>query len=102
MTGTKKRIMSVSVDPEIVEVLDEIKKITKQSRSSIVEDMVTRFIHVIDDEKLDKIVKGYMDQIENDTVPIVLYIPSHLRENPGLLKNWLDQRSAAIQNALSV
>lgn len=102
MSGTKKRIMSVSVDPEIVEVLDEIKRATKESRSSIVENMVTRFIHVVDDDKLDKIVKGYMEHIEDDSVPVVLYIPSHLRESPVALQNWLNAKSDAIGKALSL
>lgn len=101
MPGTKKRIMSVSVDPEIVDVLDEIKKVKKESRSQVIENMVGKFSPVIDDDKLDKMIKGYINQLGEDNIPIVLYIPSHLTDNPDELKNWLHTKFEATCNVLT-
>lgn len=83
----KLKIMSLSVEPEMQELLKNSSKKMGCSVSSLVRDLV--------DKHIDLIVN------DGEEIPVILKIPTNLRGNPDQLKEWLDSRVAGIVKALS-
>jgi|SaaInlV_100m_DNA_2_1039680.scaffolds.fasta_scaffold03886_11 hypothetical protein len=83
----KLKIMSLSVEPEMQELLKNSSKKMGCSVSSLVRDLV--------DKHIDLIVN------DGEEIPVILKIPTSLRGNPEDLKVWLDSRVSGIVKALS-
>lgn len=83
----KLKIMSLSVEPEMQELLKNSSKKMGCSVSSLVRDLV--------DKHIDLIVN------DGEEIPVILKIPTSLRGNPEELKVWLDSRVSGIVKALS-
>jgi hypothetical protein len=79
--------MSLSVEPEMQELLKNSSKKMGCSVSSLVRDLV--------DKHIDLIVN------DGEEIPVILKIPTSLRGNPEDLKVWLDSRVSGIVKALS-
>ena len=85
---TKIKIMSLSLDPEMHELIkNSAKKLGHKNVSQLIRDLVSK----------------YLDLLVNDTddIPVILRIPSHIKENPEKLRSWLHFKSDAITKALS-
>lgn len=88
MTEKKKlKIMSLSVEPEMQDLL---KASAKKYGCSV-------------SELCRKLVRGYLDLVVNDgdKVPVVLRIPTELTDTPEQLRAWLNIKTDAIVNALT-
>ena len=84
----KIKIMSLSLDPEMHELIkDSAKKLGHKNVSQLIRDLVSK----------------YMDLLVNDSdeTPVILKIPNHLKDDPAKLKEWLDIKSSAITKALT-
>lgn len=79
-----KNIMSLSMEPEMQELLKKYAKKKAISVSKLIRDLVEKFL-VIDEE----------------VVPVILKIPVGLRGNEDGLRKWMDARANAIVKALS-
>lgn len=85
---TKIKIMSLSLDPEMHELIkNSAKKLGHKNVSQLIRDLVSK----------------YLDLLVNDTddIPVILRIPSHIKDNPEELRSWLHFKSDAITKALS-
>lgn len=88
MKDNKIKIMSLSLDPEMHDLIkSSAKKLGHKNVSQLIRDLVSK----------------YLDLLVNDSedIPVILRIPNHLRNSPSELKSWLDQKSEAITNALT-
>lgn len=88
MSDNKKlKIMSLSVEPEMQDLL---KASAKKYGCSV-------------SELMRKLVKGYLDLIVNDgeKIPVVLRIPTEVVDNPDELRIWLNSKFDAIVHALT-
>ncbi len=79
-----KNILSLSMEPEMQELLKKHAKKKGISVSKLVRDLVEKFL-VTDEE----------------VVPVILKIPNQLKGNEEALQKWMDARSNAIVKALS-
>jgi len=85
---TKIKIMSLSLDPEMHELIkNSAKKLGHKNVSQLIRDLVSKY--------LDLMVN------DSDDIPVILRIPGDLKENPEALKSWLHFKSDAIAKALS-
>ena len=87
MTEKKHKIMSLSVEPEMHDLLKSSAKKLGIGVSQLVRDLVR--------EHLDLIVN------DGEEIPVILRIPSELKGNPEELKKWLEIRLERICQALS-
>jgi antitoxin component of RelBE/YafQ-DinJ toxin-antitoxin module len=85
MSNKKLNIMSLSIEPEMQDRLKKVAKAKGVSVSKMIRDLVDKYL-VVDD----------------DSIPVILKIPSHMKGEPESLQNWLDAKTAAIVKALSV
>lgn len=85
MPNKKLNIMSLSIEPEMQDRLKKIAKAKGVSVSKMIRDLVDKYL-VVDD----------------DSIPVILKIPSHMKGEPESLQKWLDAKTAAIVKALSV
>lgn len=126
-----KKIISLSIDPDLHEALVELKKKRGESVSSMVTGLVDRFVGVLDnmdgDDEVVPIVLKVPEEANDEAakeewllrkeatlvsfsealcnkevVPIVLQIPKELCNNPESLKSWLKSRTDAIAGRLAV
>ena len=84
----KLKIMSLSVEPEMHELLKESAKKMGWSTSQLVRELVNRY--------LDLVV-----QDNEDMQPVVLRIPGKVREDKEKLREWLQFKANAIADALT-
>lgn len=84
---SKTKIMSLSVEPEMQDLLKASAKKLGCSVSSLVRNLVNKYLDVLVDD--------------NDEVKVMLRIPAHLKEDPEALRNWLCVKTDALVNALS-
>lgn len=87
MSDKKTKIMSLSVETEMQELLKNSAKRVGVSVSQLVRDLVEK----------------YLDLVTNsgEEIPVVFQIPANLKGNPVELKKWLDTRTEAVVKALS-
>lgn len=81
-----KKIISLSIDPDLHDTLIDLKKKRGESVSKIVTDLVERFVGIAASDE--------------EIVPVVLKIPAHLREDPESMQQWLDCRTKAVIKCL--
>jgi hypothetical protein len=77
----KMHPMSLSISPEMKEILDK-KAAAKNQKTS---DFIRRLI-------------GYFNLENDDIKPVVLQIPSEAMESRETLEQWLNQKSNALLN----
>jgi hypothetical protein len=75
----KMKVMSISVEPELHEIL----KIKAESKNQKVSDFVRRLI-------------GYFSLERNDIKPVVLQIPQEALVSRQALESWLNKKSVAL------
>jgi hypothetical protein len=81
----KTNVMSLSIEPEIQQQLMlYAKQRTKGNKSKAIRDLVERYAIV-----------------EEDITPIMIKVPSKLKEEPEELEKWLNVKFHAILKALS-
>jgi multidrug efflux pump subunit AcrB len=87
MSEKKSKIMSLSVEPEMQDLLKSSAKKMGYSVSELVRNLVTK----------------YLDLVVNtgEEIPVILQVPANLREDPEGLKKWLTVRTEGIVKALS-
>lgn len=88
MASEKIKIMSLSLDPEMHELIkNSAKKLGHKNVSQLIRDLVSK----------------YLDLLVNDAedTPVILRIPKSIRENPEDLGAWLKIKMEAIAKALS-
>lgn len=88
MSEEKKiKIMSLSLDSDMYDLVkNSSKKMGHKNVSQMIRDLISKY--------LDLLVN------DNDEIPIILKIPSDLKNNPQELENWLNTRNQAIIKAL--
>lgn len=88
MSEEKKiKIMSLSLDSDMYDLVkNSSKKMGHKNVSQMIRDLISKY--------LDLLVN------DNDEIPIILRIPSDLKNNPQELENWLNTRNQAIIKAL--
>ena len=88
MSENKLKIMSLSLDPEMYELVkSSAKKLGHKNVSQMIRDLVSKY--------LDLLVN------DNDDTPIVLRVPNSVKENPDELRSWLNSKIENIIKALS-
>jgi hypothetical protein len=80
----KLSVMSLSVEPDMQDLLKKHAKKKGVSVSKLVRDLVEKYL-LNDDE----------------VIPVILKVPTKLKENPQGLREWLDVKSSAIVKALA-
>lgn len=87
MSENKIKIMSLSLDPEMHELVkNSAKKLGHKNVSQLIRDLISK----------------YLDLLVNDAdeTPVIIRVPNYLKENPEDLKNWLSVKVDAISKAL--
>lgn len=88
MSENKLKIMSLSLDPEMYDLVkSSAKKLGHKNVSQMIRDLISKY--------LDLIVN------DNDDIPVILRVPSELKDDPESLKNWLEVKVNAIAMALT-
>ena len=83
----KKKIMSLSVEPEMHSLLKRSSKKMGWSTSQLVRELVNKYLDlVVQDEEI---------------IPVILRIPAELKEDPESLRKWLEIKREAILKALT-
>jgi len=83
----KIKIMSLSLDLEMYDLIkNSAKKLGHKNVSQLIRDLVAKY--------LDLLVN------DSDDTPVILRIPSVVRDDSEKLKAWLHIRADAITNAL--
>lgn len=91
-----KRVMSIAIEPELHNELQDYCKRKGVSVSSYIGILVAKGVKLsIDDDPL--IVGKPADE---NVLPILLKIPGTLRGNRDGLKTWMDTQSIALVNKL--
>lgn len=85
MSKTHK-IISLSVEPQTVEMLDNARKKMGWSRS----DLVRRLVH----KHLNLLVN------DSDETPVILRVPADIKGDPEALRDWLNKKVEGIVKAL--
>lgn len=125
-----KKIISLSIDPDLHEILVKLKKKRGESLSSMVTNLVDRFVGILEvmeegdevfplllkvPEKItDEVAKeewalrkestlaNFAEALQNsEVIPIVLQIPKSTRNDPDVLRSWLKSCAEAIYEQLS-
>lgn len=92
-----KKVMSIAIVPDLHEELKRYSKRKGLSASTYVGNLIEQAVKLnIDD---DPMVIG--KPIDEDVKPVVLKIPSVLREDPEQLKKWLAVQMGGILKAMT-
>ncbi len=88
MTSEKKvKIISLSLDPDMHELIKvSAKKMGHKNVSQLIRDLISKY--------LDLHVN------ENDDIPVILRIPSDVKDDPKSLEKWLNFKAKAICDAI--
>lgn len=79
--------MSLSLDSEMYDLVKtSSKKLGHKNVSQMIRDLINKY--------LDLVVN------DNDEIPVILKIPSELKNNEKELKDWLETRTDALVKAL--
>jgi metal-responsive CopG/Arc/MetJ family transcriptional regulator len=88
MSENKLKIMSLSLDSDMYELVkNSSKKLGHKNVSQMIRDLISKY--------LDLLVN------DNDEIPIIIRVPSNLKENPEELRSWLNTRTEAVVKTLS-
>jgi Arc/MetJ-type ribon-helix-helix transcriptional regulator len=86
MAKKKHEIMSLSMDPDMVEMLNTVSKKMGWNRSELIR----------------KLVKKHLDLLvnEDEKIPVIIRVPQELRGDEEALRKWLNQKVDGITAAL--
>ena len=85
---SKIKIMSLSLDPDMPELIkNSAKKLGHKNVSQLIRDLISKYLDLLVNDK--------------DDIPVILRIPSNLKDNPDDLKAWLQIKVDAIAKAIS-
>jgi hypothetical protein len=88
MSKEKIKIVSLSLDPEMHEqIKSSARKLGHKNVSQVIRDLVSKYLGLLVND--------------SDDIPVIIKIPSELKDNPDKLKSWLYQKSEAITKALT-
>jgi len=87
MSDKKSKVMSLSIETEMQELLTQSAKKAGVSKSQLVRDLV--------DNYLDCVMN------RNEEIPLVFQVPVGLKGNPVELKKWFEEKVAAVIKTLS-
>jgi hypothetical protein len=88
MSENKTKIVSVSLSPEMHDLVKETsKKLGHKNVSLLFRELISKYINLLLDE--------------NDETAVMIKIPNDLIKNKDSLRNWLSVKVDAIVNALS-
>lgn len=88
MSENKLRIMSLSLDAEMYDLVkSSSKKLGHKNVSQMIRDLISKYLDLLVNDK--------------DEIPIILRVPSELRNDPKELEDWLSVRTQALVKALS-
>ena len=87
MNEKKSKVMSLSLEKEMQELLEKSAKKMGVSRSQLVRELVDTYLDVVVNK--------------SEQIPVVLQIPVALKGNPIELKKWLDTKVEVVLKALS-
>lgn len=84
---SKIKIMSLSLDPEMHDLIkNSAKKLGHKNVSQLIRDLVSKYLGLLVNDA--------------DDTPVILRIPSDVREDSEKLRAWLHIKADAIANAL--
>lgn len=87
MSENKLKIMSLSLDSDMYDLIKtSSKKLGHKNVSQMIRDLINKY--------LDLLVN------DNDEIPIILKVPSNLKNKPQELESWLKVRTDAVVKAL--
>lgn len=92
-----KKVMSIAIRPELH---DELKKLSKRkgiSASEYIGNLVDQAVKLNPDDDVMLINKPADDEI----TPVVLKIPTALKNMPDKLKQWLEVQTGGILKAMT-
>lgn len=85
---SKIKIMSLSLDPEMHELIkNSAKKLGHKNVSQLIRDLVSKYLGLLVNDA--------------DDIPVILRIPSRFKDDPDGMRAWLKVKMDAIANALS-
>jgi hypothetical protein len=87
MSDKKLKIMSLSVEPEMQELLKKSAQKMRWSTSQLVRELVKKYLDLLVQDK--------------EEVPVILRIPNDLKDDAIALRNWLEIKKEAIVKALT-
>jgi Arc/MetJ-type ribon-helix-helix transcriptional regulator len=83
----KSKIVSLSLDPEMHEVIrDAAKKLGHKNVSQVIRDLVSKYLSLLVNDA--------------DEIPVIIRVPNSLTEDPERLRGWLAAKAEAIADAL--
>jgi hypothetical protein len=86
--GKKLKIMSLSIEPEMQDLLKASAKKAGCSVSHLIRDLVNKHLTLIVNE--------------GEEIPVILKVPTHLKGDEAGLRQWLTVKVEAIVKALRV
>lgn len=87
MPENKSKIMSVSLSQDMYDLVKEAsKKLGHKNVSLLFRELIAKYLNLLLDD--------------NDDIPVIIKVPSHLTKNKEDLKEWLDVKTKAIMDAL--
>lgn len=84
--GKKLKIMSLSIEPEMQDLLKVSAKKAGYSVSNLIRVLVEKHLSLIVNE--------------GEEIPVIVKVPAHLKLNEELLSEWLHAKADAIAKAL--
>jgi hypothetical protein len=92
-----KIVMSVSIDPQLKDAVEQYSKRKGMSNSAYICSLIEPAIKLnVDDE-----VVMIGQPADSEVTPIILKVPNVYKSNPDKLKQWLDIQSAGIVKAVT-
>jgi len=84
----KSKIVSLSLDPEMHEVIKEAAtKLGHKNVSQVIRDLVSKYLGLLVND--------------SDEISVIIRVPSSMVEDPDRLRGWLAAKAEAIADALS-
>lgn len=89
MSSEKKvKIMSLSLEPEMHELIKEsAKKLGHKNVSQLIRDLVSKYLGLLVND--------------GDDIPVIIRVPDSVVSDPQRLRSWLRAKADAIAGALS-
>jgi hypothetical protein len=78
MSDKKFKSMSVSMETEMIELIENASKTLGVKKSELIRELIEKY--------LDCVMQN------SEKIPVILQIPVDLKGNPVELKKWLDAR----------
>lgn len=89
MSSDKIKIVSLSLDPEMHNLIKQsAERLGHKNVSQLIRDLIKRYLNLLVND--------------SDETPIVIRIPNELRKNKEELRSWLEIKTKAIVDAISV